>query len=169
MKARFDAMLQAVQMMRTPLENFYNSLTDEQKQRFQEMGGSTEEARGGDNGLATICNEQSGNFTQLPLQRIDQTIQPTQEQQAALDNLNTVSSKAASELQASCPTEAPSTPGDRLNAITRRLNSMIQAVNIVRPALDTFYASLGDEQKARFNAMGQLQGQSTSHAGGRAD
>jgi hypothetical protein len=168
MKKRFDAMLQAVQVMRTQLDNFYNPLTDEQKERFQEMGGSREEARGQDNGLAMICNEQAGNFTQLPLERIDETIQPNQQQQSALDNLNTASSKAANELQASCPTQAPSTPGDRLDVITKRLNSMIQAVNIVRPALVTFYASLSDEQKARFNAMGQLQGQPTSHAGGRA-
>jgi LTXXQ motif family protein len=45
---------------------------------------------------------------------------------------------------------------------------MIQAVKIVRPALDTFYASLSDEQKARFNVMGQPQGQPESQAQGRA-
>jgi hypothetical protein len=161
-------MLQAVQVMRTPLEDFYDRLTDEQKQRFQAIGGGTEETRGRDE-LAALCNDQSGSFTQLPLERIDQIIQPTHDQQSALDQLNTASSKAASELQASCPTGAPSAPKDRLDAITKRLNNMIQAVNIVRPALESFYASLSDEQKARFNVMGQPQGQTTSQARDNSD
>jgi hypothetical protein len=33
-----------------------------------------------------------------------------------------------------------------------RLRAMIDAANEVRPALDDFYASLSDEQKARFQA-----------------
>jgi hypothetical protein len=36
---------------------------------------------------------------------------------------------------------------------------MTSAVSTVRPALDDFYASLSDEQKARFNTMGQAQAQ----------
>jgi hypothetical protein len=36
----------------------------------------------------------------------------------------------------------------------QRLTAMLQAVRIVRPALETFYQSLNDEQKARFNALG---------------
>jgi hypothetical protein len=31
---------------------------------------------------------------------------------------------------------------------------MVDAVEAVRPNLKNFYASLGDEQKARFNLMG---------------
>jgi hypothetical protein len=161
MQKRLNAMIQAVEIVRTPLENFYNSLADEQRQRFAAMGESTPGARrsgpnGPNNGLATLCNQQAGSFTQLPLQRIEQTIQPTQEQQRALDDLKTASSKAATELEAPCPTSAPQAPADRLDAITKRLDAMIQAVNIVRPPLQTFYASLSDEQKARFNAMGSL-------------
>ena len=34
-----------------------------------------------------------------------------------------------------------------------RLQVMLQAVQTVRPALDRFYQSLSDEQKARFNAV----------------
>ena len=32
---------------------------------------------------------------------------------------------------------------------------MLQAVKTVRAALDDFYASLSDEQKAQFNVIGQ--------------
>jgi hypothetical protein len=43
---------------------------------------------------------------------------------------------------------------ERLSAIEIRISAMLQATRAIRPALDGFYASLDDEQKARFNAMG---------------
>ena len=168
MEKRFGSLVQAVEIVRTPLESFYNSLTDQQRQRFDAIGGSTSEA-GHSNGLASLCSQESERFTQLPLQRIDRTIQPTQEQQHALDNLKTASSKAANELQASCPTEGLHMRGDRLEAMNKRLHAMIEAVETVRPSLAAFYASLSDEQKARFNIIGQPRDQSASQAGGRAD
>ena len=168
MEKRFSSLVQAVEIVRTPLEDFYDLLTDQQRQRFEAIGGSTSEA-GHSNVLASLCNQESERFTQLPLQRIDQTIQPTQEQQHALDNLKTASSQAANELQASCPTEALRTRGDRLEAMNKRLHAMIQAVETVRPSLEAFYASLSDEQKAQFNIIGQPRDQSASQAAGRAD
>jgi hypothetical protein len=35
-----------------------------------------------------------------------------------------------------------------------RLNAMANAIKSVRPALESFYAALDDEQKARFNMIG---------------
>ena len=43
----------------------------------------------------------------------------------------------------------------RLDAMAKRLEATVQAVKTVRPALQDFYASLNDEQKARFNTMNQ--------------
>jgi hypothetical protein len=43
-------------------------------------------------------------------------------------------------------------------AMERRLKAMQDAINIVQPALDRFYSSLSDEQKARFNRIGTRQG-----------
>ena len=36
----------------------------------------------------------------------------------------------------------------------QRLQAMLQAVDTVQPALQQFYASLSDEQKARFDRLG---------------
>jgi hypothetical protein len=50
------------------------------------------------------------------------------------------------------------------------LKAALQAIDIVRPALEDFYASLTDEQKARFNQMdtpqqaGRSRGQAIGHA-----
>jgi hypothetical protein len=40
----------------------------------------------------------------------------------------------------------------------QRLKAMLEAINIVQPALENFYGSLTDEQKARFNLLGSQQG-----------
>jgi hypothetical protein len=47
-----------------------------------------------------------------------------------------------------------------------RLDTMRQAVQTVRPALDGFYRSLSDEQKARFNVLGPEQ-HASRQAGGK--
>jgi len=39
----------------------------------------------------------------------------------------------------------------------QRLKTMLEAVKIVEPALENFYGSLTDEQKARFNQLGSQQ------------
>src|SRR5262249_8868389 len=93
------------------------------------------------------------NFTQLPVQRVEQAVKPTQQQQDALEKLKAVSTDAANQLQASCPTQSPQTAIERFDAVGRRLNAMAGAIKTVRPALADFYSSLTDEQKARFNNL----------------
>ena len=51
------------------------------------------------------------------------------------------------------------TPPGRLRAMTNRVSATLNAVRIVRPALEAFYNSLDDEQKARFNALGPNVGE----------
>jgi hypothetical protein len=57
-------------------------------------------------------------------------------------------------LKTSCPTAEPITPPARLEAIANRLDTMLQAVKLVRAALGDFYGKLTDEQKAQFEAIG---------------
>jgi hypothetical protein len=51
----------------------------------------------------------------------------------------------------------PVTPPARLTAMTTRLDTMLQSVKSVRGALDDFYNSLTDEQKAQFDLIGRQQ------------
>jgi hypothetical protein len=71
---------------------------------------------------------------------------------SALDELKEESAKATDELRASCPTQTAENPVARLDAMSDRLHAMVQAIEAVRPKFAAFYASLNDEQKARFNA-----------------
>ena len=149
---RVDTMIQAVQALRAPLDTFYNSLTEEQKRRLDNLA-----RRGGHNQagktIAQLCSDSAARFTNLPSEQIQQTVQPEQQQMTAFEALKAASNKAANILNGTCPSETPSTLGDRLDAMAKRLNAIAQALNTVRPALQDFYASLDDEQKARFNTM----------------
>jgi LTXXQ motif family protein len=166
---RIDGMVQAWATMRTPLDDFYNSLNDEQRQRFAALGpassarSSRRGSTSGDN-LAALCTSRTESFTQLPVQRVEQAVKPTQQQQDALEKLKAASTEAANQLQASCPAQSPQTPLDRFDAVGKRLNAMAGAIGTVRPALADFYSSLTDEQKARFNHLGPPQ-TTTSHPG----
>jgi len=84
-------------------------------------------------------------------------VQPTDAQKAALDELKAESRKAIDLLKGACPNDLPSIPTGRLAAMQTRLEAMLAAVKTVHPALDRFYQSLNDEQKARFNAIAPAQ------------
>jgi hypothetical protein len=71
--------------------------------------------------------------------------------------LRDASAKAAEELRGACPTQTPITPVARLDAMSRHVKAMLDAIDTVRPALAKFYDSLSDEQKAHFNIMGPRQ------------
>jgi hypothetical protein len=109
------------------------------------------------NDLAALCNRRTESFTQLPVQRIEQAVKPTQQQQDAFDKLKAASTEAANRSKASCPAELPQAPIDRFGAVGKRLDAMAGAIKTVRPALADFYSSLTDEQKARFNTLGPPQ------------
>ena len=90
----------------------------------------------------------------MPVQRIEQVVAPNAQQQGAFDDLKKTSEIAAEQFKASCPTQMPQTPVARLDAVRMRLNGMVDAMKTIRPKLADFYASLSDEQKARFNTVG---------------
>jgi LTXXQ motif family protein len=101
-----------------------------------------------------VCSAQAAGLTDWPVEQIAQAVQVNDSQRAALDGLKGATAKAVDILQSACPSELPSTPTGRLAAMGQRLDAMLQAVQIIRPALDAFYQSLDDEQRARFNALG---------------
>ena len=107
--------------------------------------------------LSQMCGDDSRDIAGLPIDRIQQAIQPTDEQRAALDDLANASVKAAQDIKAACPTQVALTAPSRLAAMQARIEAMIAAVGTVQPALDHFYGLLNDEQKARLNALGQDQ------------
>lgn len=156
MRQRLEAMKQAVQMVRPALDTFYASLSDEQKARFNalepDQGAATTKAAKGE--LSQVCSTAVSKTNAAPTARIRDALRLTPEQRGALDNLDAATVKAAELLAANCPTGETLTPAGRLAAMEARLDAMLQALDIVQPALVDFYGSLTDEQKARFNQLG---------------
>ena len=104
--------------------------------------------------LRQVCEAPDKGVTAWPIAEITQAVQPTPEQRALLDELKAASANAADVFKQSCVDSYALTPPGRLRAMTNRVRATLEAVRIVRPALERFYDSLSDEQKARFNALG---------------
>jgi len=157
MAKRLDVMLQALDVVRPALAKFYDSLSDEQKARFNGIG---REQGGGaqTKDEARLCGSQSpAGLTDEAIDRIEQEVRPDDRQGAELDALRDAAAKASDELRNACPAQTPITPVARLDAVAKRVTAMLDAIKMVRPALARFYDSLSDEQKAHFNVMARNQ------------
>jgi len=106
-------------------------------------------------GVAQICSGTGTALIDWPVEQITQVIEPNDQQRGLLDELKSTTANAVEAMKSACPTDLPDTPTGRLAAMRARLEAMLKMVTLVRPALDRFYSSLSDEQKARFNAMQQ--------------
>jgi hypothetical protein len=164
MVARLKAMNDAVKAVRPVLTRFYESLSDEQKARFNELGPDLDQRKRAPSQQADAaqanCSGEKAGLSNLAVERIEDVVQPTDAQAAALDKLDEATEKAVDTLRAACPSATPLTPVGRLEVMQKRLEAMIEAANAVRPALEEFYASLSDEQKAKFNRLGRDTAQS---------
>jgi hypothetical protein len=104
--------------------------------------------------MRDFCADQAKGATAWPLDRIADTVQPNEQQKALLEDLRSASEQAAADFKDACPDSVPMTPIGRLQAMIQRLQATDRAVQTVKPALEAFYNSLSDEQKARFNEIG---------------
>ena len=105
--------------------------------------------------MAQSCSDEAAEVTGWPIDQIHAAVQPTQQQGALLDELGNALVKASDEVKSHCPTAVSFTPTARLDDMQRRLQALVDAVNIVNPPLQRFYGSLSDEQATRLHHGGQ--------------
>ncbi len=98
-----------------------------------------------------MCDPRAAGFAEWRIDRLEQVIKPTEAQKPKFDELKTAATKAAEIMKTACPTEVPLTMTGRMEIMEKRLEATLQAVKTMRPALDAFYATLNEEQKARLN------------------
>jgi LTXXQ motif family protein len=158
MTARLEATLAAVDMVRPPLAQFYDSLSDEQKARFNAIGPElgregVRAANKSEQQAASACGKAKPGLIALPIEQIEAVVRPADGQ--ALDRLRGASDRAVGMLQSACPDAVAQTPTGRLDAMHDRLAAMVDAAKMLQPALNDFYASLDNEQKAAFNTLGR--------------
>lgn len=100
---------------------------------------------------ADCAARQGGESADSLVERIEQTIQPTDAQRATLAELRTALQRALEYFDRACPADRPQTPTARLDGMEDRVWAGRQALLIVRAPLEKLYGSLDDEQKARLN------------------
>ena len=156
MEQQLAALRTAVRTVRPALDKFYASLSDEQKERFNELAPKASKARRNartetqPDRLARACSTGS-DPSHWPIARIDEVVQPNDAQRAALNELRAATEKAAGIVRSACPTGSALTPTGRLAAMESRIGALQDALGTLREPLTRFYASLTDEQKSRFN------------------
>jgi hypothetical protein len=105
-----------------------------------------------------MCSPAAAGFVGWRIDQLERSINPTKAQRGQFDELKAASNKASETIRAACPTEAATTAPGRMSAMEKRLDAMLQAVKTIRPALEAFYATLSDEQKARLDTpLGRMR------------
>ncbi len=151
MQQRLEAMKSAIARVRTPFEEFYELLDDDQK------------------GKLAAFNDQRAQFApkvpaaqsctppetlQWPASEIEARLHLSDTQREELDVLRRMSVFAKNTLNFACQPDENLTPPDRLATADTRLDAMLDAIKLIAPALDDFFATLSDEQKAQFETIG---------------
>jgi hypothetical protein len=151
MQQRLEAMKSAIARIREPFEQFYESLDDDQK------------------GELAALNDQRAPFAPKvpaaqsctppdvlpwPASDIEAKLHLNDTQREALGTLARMDALARNTLNFACQPDDNLGPPDRLATAETRLDAMLEAIKWVRPALDDFFATLSDEQKAQFDAIG---------------
>ena len=159
-QTRLQAMIQAANTVGGPLDDFYASLTDEQKAAFNALG---ENRNGATRRISRRCaaRERGPGHRRRPDRQRGAARREAADWLAALRD---AAGKADDAILASCPKQAPLTPTGRLDAVKARLQAMLDGVDLVKPPLQDFYASLSDAQKAKFDALTQPPASSEQNA-----
>jgi hypothetical protein len=93
--------------------------------------------------MARICGPNGDQMGNRLIDRLERATQPTAEQRPNFDKLKEAAGKAHDIMRTACPAERAATPTGRLANAEKRFSAM-----------DAYYGSLTDEQKARL-AMAQ--------------
>jgi hypothetical protein len=102
--------------------------------------------------MARLCGPNGERFVERMLWRLERVTQPTEQQRGAFDKLRQAADQARQKAQESCTDERAVTPPSRLAMMEKRLSTMLEAVRTIRPAMDEYWGSLSEDQKARFYA-----------------
>lgn len=153
MDSQIQVLTMAVDIIHQPLQEFEQSLTDEQRAKFsgEPTVRSAATARSDKTGLRS-CGP-SSTAIDWSIDQIDKSVQLNEQQRPALTDVQQAFGKAANDLEAHCPTSVPRSAVARLETIESRLDAAWRAILSIQVALQDFESKLSDEQKNRLQAM----------------
>jgi len=151
MQQRLEAMKSAISSVTTPFETFYELLDNDQKAKLVEVSGQRAPF------APKVPAAQSCAPPEVlpwPGSEIEARLHLNDSQRGGLDALQRMSALARNTLNFNCQPDENLDPPDRLATADTRLDAMLDAIKLLRPALDDFLATLSDEQKAQFATIG---------------
>ena len=154
MDSQIQVLTMAVDIIHQPLQEFEQSLTDEQRASLNgepSARKSRTSSRSAQREVRT-CGA-SAAAIDWSIGEIDRSVQPSEQQRPALSEVQQAFGKAANDLEAHCPTSVPRSAVARLETIESRLDATWRAVLSIRVTLADFETKLTDEQRNRLQAM----------------
>ena len=106
----------------------------------------------GRRGFGAMCHPGASGFAEWRADRIAELVKLTDAQRGKFDEFKAASIKSAEVMRNACQADVPETIVGRTEAMEKRMDTMLQAIRTMRPALEAFYATLSDEQKARLDS-----------------
>ena len=106
----------------------------------------------GRRGFGAMCNPAANGFAEWRADRIAELVKLTDAQRGKFDEFKAASVKSVEVMRAACQSDVPETIVGRTEAMEKRMDTMLQSIRTMRPALEAFYATLSDEQKARLDS-----------------
>lgn len=114
------------------------------------------------------CDERAAELKKIPIETVLETVQPSDTQRAALEQIRSTAIDAGNKLTADCPKDVPAKLTDLLDTMRASLDAIKAALLALRPAFVSAYAVLDDEQKARIVALSMSKPSSQSQSAATA-
>ena len=99
-------------------------------------------------GYGRMCGPYAAGFAEWRTTRLERLLKPTDAQRDAFATFKKASTEATEIIRDGCPKEFAATATARMDAMEKRMESLLKAIKTVRPAFDALYATLSAEQKA---------------------
>lgn len=149
MEWQIEKVAQALDIVRQPLQDFEQSLTDAQRARFSPSPRATMVSAKSD-AVAAECAA-APTKVDSSVEQISLSVEPTDAQRDAMNKISEAFHNAANELDANCQVSLPADPLARLEAAQSRLDATWRALVSIQVALAGLETKLSDEQRARLN------------------
>jgi hypothetical protein len=151
MQGTLWAVHDALQSLRGPLAKFFDTLSDEQRQKFAAPASAQTDPRSMRPAqIAQLCGAPPATGRQA--RAAEEQLSLNKTQRASLDAFQKKAGEMGQFLMASCLKPVASTPVERIDAAADRLTAVIFAASSVNLALNDFYNQLNEQQKSKFNA-----------------
>lgn len=154
MEWQVEKIAEALDIVRQPLADFQKSLNEAQLARLSAQASSASAAAHPARGdtVAPAC-AMSPTSVDATVEQISLSVQPTDAQKDAMNNLQQAFSSAANELDANCAAALPPDPLSRLEATESRLDATWRALVSIQTALSGLENGLNADQRARLQTV----------------